>query len=283
MLIPVKWDNKIGGIYQIKNLINEKIYIGSTNYLYGRFKQHYNDLLDNHHANKYLQNSWNKYNEDNFEFSILEEITNEDLLIEREQFWMDKLKSYNISYGYNILPKAGRTIGVKRSDETKKRLSDSKIGDKNPMYQKEVSIETRRRLSKSLINMPEEKKTNMLKKRGIALSQSLKGRKLSNETKQKLSNIKLGRKLPDSQKEKIKISNSIKIVQVDLNGFFIKEWNSMIDVTRELSFDCGSISKCCNKISKTYKKFLWFFAEEYYSDNFNISDYISKLKRNYSI
>ena len=245
--LEITWDNKIGGIYQIKNIINNKIYVGSTKYFYGRFKQHINELIKNKHANRYLQNSFNKYGENNFEFSILEIIDNEDELISREQYWIDSLNSINPTIGYNMMPNAGRNSGIKRTEETKKKLSESKMGSKNPMYHKEVSDETRKRLSEALLNMPEDKKKEMLKKRGQKLSESLKGRKLSDKSKQKMRDKKLGIILSDEQKLKIKNANSKKIVQIDLQGTFINEWNSMIDVQRELGYDTGVISKCCNK------------------------------------
>jgi group I intron endonuclease len=277
------WDNKTGGIYQIKNMINNKVYIGSTKYFYGRFKRHENNLLLNKHDNSHLQRAWNKYGENNFEFNVIEIVDNEDDLLNREQFWIDNFNSSNSDYGYNILPFAGRTSGVKRTESTKIKLSIAKIGNKNPMYQKEVSQETRQRISKSLINMPEDKKKEMLRKRGEKISISQIGRRLSNETKQKMRDKKLGNILSETQKLKIKVANSIKIVQVDLQGNLIKKWNSMIDVQRELGYDTGAISKCCNKINKTYKNNLWFFADEYYSDEFNIKLFINRPRRENSI
>ena len=281
--VEVTWDNKIGGIYKITNKTNNKFYVGSTNYFYGRWKSHINDLNSNRHKNRYLQNSFNKYGKENFDFSILEIINDENNLITREQYWMDLLNSTDSKIGYNILPFAGRTSGVKRTEETKRKLSEAKIGDKNPMFNKEVSKETRKRLSEALLNMPEDKKKEMLKKRGEKISEIQKGRKFNDETKQKMRERKLGRKLPEEQKQKIKDNNSIKIVQIDLQGNLINEWNSMIDVQRELGYDCGTISKCCNKINKTYKGYFWFFASEYYSNEFDIEIYINKPKRENSI
>jgi hypothetical protein len=40
-----------------------------------------------------LQNAWNKYGEDNFYFSVLELVPDKDKLIEREQYWIDKLNA----------------------------------------------------------------------------------------------------------------------------------------------------------------------------------------------
>jgi group I intron endonuclease len=72
----------ISGIYQIKNLKNNKIYIGSSKNIKERFLQHKYNLKNNKHCNPILQNSWNKYGEENFEFIIIE-IINNTLLIEK--------------------------------------------------------------------------------------------------------------------------------------------------------------------------------------------------------
>lgn len=61
-------------VYMIKNLINGKAYVGSSTCLRRRFKQHREELRGNYHKNRKLQNSWNKYKEKSFEFSLLEEI-----------------------------------------------------------------------------------------------------------------------------------------------------------------------------------------------------------------
>lgn len=90
------------GIYKIENLITGKIYIGSVSSSKScfnvRWKQHLNDLKIKKHFNQHLQNSFNIYQEDNFQFSILE-ILNENIL-DREQFYLDNFKGdlYNINF-----------------------------------------------------------------------------------------------------------------------------------------------------------------------------------------
>lgn len=56
------------GIYQIKNSINNNIYIGSSVNIRTRFKTHLNLLKKNKHENLKLQNAVNKYGLENFEF-----------------------------------------------------------------------------------------------------------------------------------------------------------------------------------------------------------------------
>lgn len=59
-------------IYMIKNKVNNKVYIGQTKSIEIRWKEHINKLKANKHVNVHLQNSWNKYGLDSFEFLIID-------------------------------------------------------------------------------------------------------------------------------------------------------------------------------------------------------------------
>ena len=63
----------ICGIYCIENKINRKKYIGQSVDIYDRWYQHKYELSNNRHHNNHLQNAWNKYGCENFDFYILEE------------------------------------------------------------------------------------------------------------------------------------------------------------------------------------------------------------------
>ena len=59
------------GIYMIQNKVNNKIYIGQAVDIKKRWKEHRKELKGGYHKNKHLQNAWDKYEQKNFEFSIL--------------------------------------------------------------------------------------------------------------------------------------------------------------------------------------------------------------------
>jgi predicted GIY-YIG superfamily endonuclease len=85
------------GIYCITNIVNNKIYIGSSKNIYHRLKRHYSELKRGTHANKYLQNSYLKHGSFNFKVSIIEETTIDNLQ-KLEQYYIDTLKpDYNIT------------------------------------------------------------------------------------------------------------------------------------------------------------------------------------------
>ena len=91
------------GIYCIKNLINGKVYIGKTNDLQSRWKNHLFVLRANTHSNKHLQTAFNKYGESNFEFIILLSFDyfDNDELNQLEIQYIQEYKSYINTFGYN--------------------------------------------------------------------------------------------------------------------------------------------------------------------------------------
>ncbi|MDD4156596.1 MAG: GIY-YIG nuclease family protein [Candidatus Cloacimonetes bacterium] len=115
---------KIIGVYQIINLINDKTYIGSSIDVKNRWREHKTDLEKNRHHSIYLQRSWNKYGKANFVFSMLEECDRNELL-DREQYYLDKFKSYKKENGYNIAKNTSAPMmGRKHSKETLVKLSE---------------------------------------------------------------------------------------------------------------------------------------------------------------
>jgi group I intron endonuclease len=89
------------GIYRILNLIDEKIYIGSSVDINSREYKHFWMLDKNVHDNQHLQNSYNKMGKINFQFKIIEEC-DEKNLIQRENYYINFYKSNNSEYGYNM-------------------------------------------------------------------------------------------------------------------------------------------------------------------------------------
>ena len=89
------------GVYKIENKINKKVYIGQSIDINTRWYDHKRELNRNRHCNKHLQNSWNKYGENNFDFIIIEECTIEKI-DEREIYWISHYNATNDIYGYNI-------------------------------------------------------------------------------------------------------------------------------------------------------------------------------------
>jgi group I intron endonuclease len=90
------------GIYIIRNKLNGKVYVGSSINVEQRWRQHKGLLRKNEHHSPTLQNAWNKYGEEVFEFVIAEEVLNVEELAETEQRFIDRHEAYKSTKGYNI-------------------------------------------------------------------------------------------------------------------------------------------------------------------------------------
>lgn len=124
------------GIYQIRNIITGRLYIGSATNFDTRKATHNFLLRENRHHSKYLQRSYNKHGKDSFRFEVLFTCPKEDL-IRLEQYCIDNYNPlYNScriagsSLGRVLTSEHKRKIGLafkgrKHSEETKKKMSAS--------------------------------------------------------------------------------------------------------------------------------------------------------------
>ena len=125
------------GIYSIFNLQNGKRYIGSSVDLYNRLHEHWHNLKNNKAHNKHLQSAWNKYEEENFSFNILEFCEPEERF-DREQYYMDFMKPE-----YNFVANVTANLGRDVSEEQRKKISNTlkekyKSGELKPHIRQEI-------------------------------------------------------------------------------------------------------------------------------------------------
>lgn len=245
---------KIAGIYIIKNLINNKFYIGSSINIKRRFIDHKRDLKSNKHASIKLQRAYHKYGETNFSFIVLEQLclsklydikSLKETIINKEQFYLDSLLFANEDnnkfhkLGYNILRKADSSLGAKHSTDTKNKLSIAhKKKWNNNSYRKKMSI-------------------------------ALKG-------------VNSGNKREDLKKYNIN-NKSKKVYQYDLNGIFIKEWPSAREASRKLNIDLTNIARAANNKIKQSNGFLWRYIFIDKIENINLTHISAKPVIQYTI
>ncbi len=96
------------GIYQIRNLTNGKIFVGSSKNLKGSQNSNKMQLDFGSHMNKTLQAEYTQFGESQFVFEILDQLSpkedltydyTEDLAV-LKSMWLEKLQPYN-EKGYN--------------------------------------------------------------------------------------------------------------------------------------------------------------------------------------
>ena len=113
------------GIYIITNKVNGKRYIGSSYDARRRQISHQYRLSKNIHENPHLQNAWNKYGPQSFEFMTVEE-TPLDCLLKVEQKYLDEAKTKPDEY-YNIcFDASSNRLGTKHTEESKRLMSEKK-------------------------------------------------------------------------------------------------------------------------------------------------------------
>lgn len=115
------------GIYMITNYVSNKRYIGSSINVGQRLWTHRSELRHNSHPNAHLQNAWNKYGEENFNYTILEKCTPENRF-EREQYYVDALKpEYNICVEVVQNPPKSEDTRKKHSTTRKRLMAEGVI------------------------------------------------------------------------------------------------------------------------------------------------------------
>jgi group I intron endonuclease len=152
---------KIRGIYGIKCCLNEKLYVGFSKDIYSRWVKHKSELRRNRHTNDYLQNSWNLYGEESFKFIIIEKCNDQDDIKSKEIYYIalfDTLRprGFNLTSGgegplnpseETLLRKSKARKGKKHTEETKKMLSELRMGTPSWNKGKKFSDETKERIS----------------------------------------------------------------------------------------------------------------------------------------
>lgn len=188
------------GIYKITNP-KGKIYIGQSVDIEKRKQQYISGV--NYANQTKLRNSISKYGFSEHIFEVVEKCIVERLN-ERERYWQDH---YDVlKKGLNCRLTETTDKSGKLSENTVKKISEAKTGEKNSMYGKMHSEETKAKIRAASLTRTH---TDEAKKR---MSELKKGVPKSLEHKQALSQSKKGIKLqPHTEETKKKISEAIKL------------------------------------------------------------------------
>lgn len=233
-------------IYKTTNLINNKIYIGQD-------KNNNPNYLG---SGDLIKHSIKKYGKENFIKETLISCSDLDELNIMERHFINLFNSTDKSIGYNI--SVGGTNGVmlnrKHSNETKEKMRLSSIGKKkseshciNIGLSKKgriISLEERKKRSDS---NPYKGKTKgpLSEETRIKISESRIGKKPSLETRKKMSESHMGEKnsfYGKKHKEEYLLTRRKPIIQMDINGNFIKEFKSIKEAVDELKLHYSGIS-----------------------------------------
>jgi group I intron endonuclease len=163
--------SNLGNIYLIKNLLNNKEYIGCTiSKLNVRFEEHMWRCLNSDSKTKFC-NSIKKYGRENFKIELVE-ICDVKMIYEREIFYIEKFNTYK--NGLNSTIGGEGCLGYRHTEETRKKISKiikngkshkGKTYDEIYGDRKDIEKENRKNtVKKSWDNLTDEEKTNRIQK-----------------------------------------------------------------------------------------------------------------------
>lgn len=220
------------GIYCIRQISKELYYIGQTSMPFAkRFWNHRWKLNDNSHDNKHLQNSWNKYGENDFEFKVLYILKDGDDIDQIEIQYIEKYDSYK--NGFNMTTGGDGKRNCPMSENAKKI-----VGEKNRIHNlgKKASEETK------------EKMRN-----------SSRHKTPSKENLQKLRESRIGSKWDEGFKQKMRerqtgSNNAVAVINEKI-AFEIKiklmNHNKRTDIAKEFNIDYAVVKSILE--NKTWK------------------------------
>lgn len=199
----------VSGIYQIRNTINGKIYVGSSVNLRKRKNGHLSTLRRGIHSSTHLQRAFNKYGEEAFVFEVLE-LCDVNELEDRETFWIKEKNANNHDYGYNSRIYVESNLGFRHSEESKRKISEARRG--KGTGKRNLSDDTRDFLRRKCIeqNLFQYHTEETERKRIESVRKATVGKTLSDEHKENISKRNRGEgngqaKLNEEQVKSIKL------------------------------------------------------------------------------
>jgi group I intron endonuclease len=229
-------------IYKIENNINKKIYVGSTMYsLQKRKSEHLCQLRNNYHKNTHLQNSYNKYGEENLIFKELENLSidkcqtkdvQHNIVLTKE---IDYINLLNPEYNICKEIRAGK-LGRILSEEEKVNISKR---HKN----KKVSVETRLKIKSA---------------RALQVITAEQKQKISNALKGKIVSITTINKLKQVHRQK-----NIRPFAVYKNDILINKFNTQAEAVEYFQGELkqGSISQALNNKISSHKGYTFKYIQ----------------------
>lgn len=219
------------GIYKVTNIINGKVYIGRSVDIGTRWKRHIWD--SNNPSSKEYNSLFHKdlreFGKDKFDFEILEECE-EELLNEKEKYWINYFGSTDNNYGYNSM-EGGSYI----SQKTVYQYDFN--GNLLNTYKSTREAARINNCSSSHIS-----------KCCLGKIPSLKGYLWSYE-------------LRNDMKYTPKPGNRKTVYQYDLNNNLIGIYESTMEAERITGCNHRHISECCNGKLATHGGFIWSYSE----------------------
>lgn len=277
-------------IYTLSDINGDVRYIGKSNTPRKRLYSHIKECKT---SNKSHKINWIKSLILKDELPIMEVL---DEVIEEnwefwEQYWIEQFRQW----GFNLtnISIGGTNNNYKRSIETKQKMRVSKLGTKLSEDQKDRISQSVRQKYKD--NPGYNRSGNNIKKiidrdfiYSLYITDNLSIPTISKKTG--LSQRKIYDTLKEYDIEKPKeiwqgqcASKSRKVViQYDLKGKLVKEWNCLSDIAKELGFK-SNIANCCRGIGVSAGGYIWRYKDNFIEIDLNKLNYQSRKVSQYDL
>ena len=166
-------------------------------------------------------NAIQKYGWNNITHEILEDNLSFEEAELKEKYYIEKYKTYDENYGYNMTVGGLGSNGFKLPDEKKKELSKKRQGSNAVGYGFFPSDITKKKMR-----------------------DSAKGKIFSDKSRKKMSN------------EKIKT-----VYQYDLDGNLLNVYESAIQAADSLNINRGNLCSCCRRVVKSAGGYFWSYEK----------------------
>jgi group I intron endonuclease len=261
----------MGYIYQIKNNITGKCYIGQTTKLpESRWKRHISTLTHKGGCPA-LKDAITQYGIESFTFRVLIICFDEAVHL-IEKIYIDKYQS-QVPYGYNILPGGqlgGGFLGKAHSAEAKERIKESgkKFREANPHHfetYREKLKESMKKVDISACVKQSEKFQKAIKERRLGTSGPT-----SEEKKQKIREGVLRyyenggpttRVNIEKHREIMTKARGKPVAQYTAENVFVKEYPSIADAGRHSGVSAKCIQQAVKGINRKAGGFLWKYIQ----------------------
>ena len=239
-------------IYLTTNLINGKRYIG----------KHFGELNDSYlGSGTLIQRAIDKYGKQNFKKEILYISSSEQENSIKEKEFISAFNAVNDDSFYNLIPGGDggdifHSLPLERQQQIREKASQNNKGEKNGMYGKHHSEETKQKLKQ--INKDYTKTESFKRTMSLATTgekNGMYGKKHTEESKKKMSDSKKGKKLGAENGN----AKKIRAYKDAEKTILIKEFNTIQEALIFVGTkptDYSGISKRM-KINKPYKGFYW--------------------------
>ena len=255
-------------VYLYTNKLNGRRYVGITNDLIRRHKEHLR------HNDQLIDKKIKEYGKENFKLEVLFTGTYEQCK-EMEKYYIKTLNSTTRGHGYNIVEGGDGCVGFKHTESAKQKMREAKLGKRPSNYGVKMPEEQRKRLSEA------RKGSTVSEETKAKISASLKGRVFTDEHKEKIRQAKLGSKNPNYGKpicqgvkknyasgERIPhYGQSVYVGILTTNANDYEVFYNTNEIT-EAGYCRSSVNKCVIGKKKTYKNRKWIrFAKEEFKNS----------------